>query len=77
MCYSISMSEKPPLTDEQVHEALHNAWMMLAAEAGATEFGDNTLKAARLSLFTFQMTLMMKMEGATGQTPASPASHSD
>jgi hypothetical protein len=71
------MSEKSPLTDEQVHEALHNAWLMLASEAAETEFGNNTLKAARLSLFTFQMTLMMKMEAATGQTPAGPASHSD
>jgi hypothetical protein len=71
------MSAKPPLTDEQVHEALHNAWMMLASEEGSTEFGNNTLKAARLSLFTFQMTLMMKMEGATGQMPAAPSSHSD
>ncbi|WP_280950770.1 hypothetical protein [Pararhizobium antarcticum] len=42
---------------------------MLAKEVGATEFGNNTLKAARLSLFTFQMTLMMKMEAPTDQTP--------
>lgn len=71
------MSEKPPLSDEQVHEALHNAWLMLAREEGATEYGNNTLKAARLSLFTFQMTMMMKMEGTTGQTPCEPSQHSD
>lgn len=69
---SLSMSEKPPLTDSEVYEALHNAWIMLAREAGATEYGNNTLKAARLALFTLQMTMMMKMEGVTGQMPASP-----
>lgn len=46
---------------------------MLAKEEGATEFGNNTLKAARLALFTLQMTLMMKIEGTTGQTPAEPS----
>lgn len=71
------MSEKPPLTDEQVHEALHNAWMMLASEVGGSDFGNNTLKAARLSLFNLQMALMMKMEGVTSRTPAEPSSHSD
>ncbi|NLS03621.1 hypothetical protein HGP14_09645 [Rhizobium sp. P32RR-XVIII] len=71
------MSEKPPLSDSEIYDALHNAWLMLASEAGATEFGNNTLKAARLSLFTLQMTLMMKMEGATDQMPSVPSPHSD
>jgi len=71
------MSEKPPLTDEQVYDALHNAWLMLGTEVGATEFGNNTLKAARLSLFTLQTTLMMKVEGITDQIPSEPSSHSD
>ncbi len=70
------MSEKPPLSDRDVHEALHNAWLMLANEEGATEYGNNTLKAARLSLFTFQMTMMMKMEGSTeDQMPSPPSPH--
>jgi hypothetical protein len=71
------MSEKLPLTDEQVHSKLHEAWILLAKEAGATEFGNNTLKAARLALFTLQMTTMMKMEGLTDQMPVEPSSHSD
>jgi hypothetical protein len=71
------MSEKPPLSDREVHEALHNAWIMLAKEEGATEFGNNTLKAARLSLFSFQMAMMMKMEGTTDQMPSEPSPHSD
>ncbi len=71
------MSEKPPLSDREVHEALHNAWLMLAREEGATEFGNNTLKAARLALFTYQMTLMMKTEAATGQMPSEPSQRCD
>ncbi|MDP9809357.1 hypothetical protein J2W42_002205 [Rhizobium tibeticum] len=50
---------------------------MLAKEEGSTEFGNNTLKAARLSLFTLQMTLVMKMEGATDQMHSVPSQHSD
>lgn len=51
--------------------------MVLAREEGQTEFGNNTLKAARLALFNLQMALMMKMEGVTSRTPAEPSSHSD
>ena len=75
--YRLPMKEKPPLSDREVHERLHEAWLLLAKEDGATEFGNNTLKAARLSLFTFQMTLMMKMEAPTAQMPSEPSPHSD
>ncbi|TCV66281.1 hypothetical protein EDE09_11631 [Neorhizobium sp. S3-V5DH] len=71
------MSEKPLLTDREIHSLLNDAWIMLAKESGATEYGNNTLKAARLALFTLQMTMMMKMEGITDHTPAEPSSRSD
>ncbi|MFP5078310.1 hypothetical protein ACLE20_13460 [Rhizobium sp. YIM 134829] len=65
------------MSDVEVHERLHEAFLMLAKEVGATEFGNNTLKAARLSLFTFQMTLLMKTEAPTGQTPSEPSQRSE
>ena len=54
------MSEKPPLTDEQVHAKLTEAWVALSREKAETEFGENVLKTARKVLFTLQMALMKR-----------------
>jgi hypothetical protein len=56
------MSEKPPLSDSEVYDRLHEAWLMLAKEAGETEYGNNTLKAARLALFTLQAALVKRSD---------------
>jgi hypothetical protein len=66
------MSEKPPISDNEVYELLHRLWLQVAAEKGATEYGENTLKAARVSIFTLQAALLMKTEGVKDQTPLSP-----
>ncbi len=64
------MSEKPPLTDSEVYERLHEAWLVLNGVKGGTNFGDNTLKAARTSLFTLQAAILKKIDEATD--PAEP-----
>lgn len=71
------MPEKPPLTDEEIHALLGEVWVTLAREEGCTEFGNNTLKAARLSLFSLQMAMMMKAEAATDQMPSELSPRSD
>ena len=71
------MSEKPPLSDAEVYDLLHRLWLHAAAEKGATEFGENTLKTVRVTLFALQSAMVMKMEGLTGQTPCEPSPRSD
>jgi hypothetical protein len=62
------MSEKPPLTDSEIYERLHEAWLVLNSAKGATHFGDNTLKAARTSLFTLQAAILKKIDEAKDPT---------
>lgn len=71
------MSEKPPLSDAEVYDLLHRLWLRAAAEKGATEFGENTLKTVRVSLFALQAAMVMKSEGLTGQMPSEPSLRSD
>ena len=71
------MSEKPPLSDAEVYDLLHTLWLHAAAAKGATDFGENTLKTVRVSLFALQAAMVMKSEGLTGQTPCEPSPHSD
>lgn len=71
------MSEKSPLSDAEVYDLLHTLWLHAAAAKGATEYGENTLKAARVSLYALQAALLMKTEKLTGQTPCEPSPHSD
>ncbi|MGX5719924.1 hypothetical protein [Shinella zoogloeoides] len=75
--YQSFMSEKPPLSDAEVYDLLHRLWLHAAAEKGATEFGENTLKTVRVSLFALQAAMVMKSEGLTGQMPFEPSPHSD
>lgn len=71
------MSEKPPLSDAEVYDLLHRLWLHAAAEKGATEFGESTLKTVRVSLFALQAAMVMKSEGLIGQIPSEPSLHSD
>jgi hypothetical protein len=64
------MSEKPPLTDEQVHSKLHEAWILLAKESGETEFGSNVLATARKVLFTLQAALVKRSDEARDRDDA-------
>lgn len=71
------MSEKPPLSDEQVYDALHSAWLSLAAEKGATPQGDDVLKLARASLARCEVVLLTLEESAKGRTPSASFPHCD
>jgi hypothetical protein len=71
------MPEKPPISDSEIYDLLQEVWLTLAREEGQTDFGNNTLKAARLSIFTLQMAMTMKGDGAIAQTPSEPSPHCD
>ncbi|MET3585816.1 hypothetical protein ABID21_001925 [Pseudorhizobium tarimense] len=64
------MSEKPPLTDDQVHAKLGEAWNLLARESGSSEFGNNVLATARKVLFTLQAALVKRSDDAKAQDDA-------
>lgn len=68
------MSEKPPLSDDEIYNLIHELWLRVAAERGATEYGENTLKAARVSLFMLNAAMVKRQEDATeAQTPSLPS----
>lgn len=71
------MSEKPPLSDAEVYDLLHLLWLHAAAAKGSTEYGENTLKAARLALFSLQAAMVMRDEATEDQMPCRPSEHSD
>lgn len=71
------MPEKPPLTDEDVHAKLHEAWLLFMNQRGETDFGNNVILAARRALFTLQMSLMVKAEGLKDQGEISDPSPLD
>ncbi len=56
------MSEKPPLSDDEVYERIHAALLALGRDSGATVRGDTSLKAARKSLTLLQLGLLAAME---------------
>lgn len=61
------MSEKPPLTDDEVYERLHAAWLALGREDGQTNRGDTSVKAARQALVTLQLGLLAAMDQSDEQ----------
>lgn len=61
------MSEKPPLNDEQVYDALYDAWLKLSSVKGASQFGETALATARKVLVTLQLALVRKTDEAIGQ----------
>jgi hypothetical protein len=63
------MSEKPPLTDDEIYDRLHAGWLSFANLKGETKMGDNTLKAARLALFTLQAGLVKANEEGIDHNP--------
>ena len=71
------MSEKPPLSDAEVYDLLHLLWLHAAAAKGSTEYGENTLKAARLALFSLQAAMVMRDDATEGRMPSRPSAHSD
>lgn len=56
------MSEKPPLSDDEVYERIHAALLALGRDGGATVRGDTSLKAARKALTMLQLGLLAAME---------------
>jgi len=56
------MSEKPPLSDEDVYERLHAAWLALGREPGETNRGDTSIKTARQALVSLQLGLLASMD---------------
>jgi len=73
---SLSMSEKPPLTDSEVYDRLHQAFLVLAGARGETRHGDTAIRTARHILTTLQAALLKKMD-ATAQADASDQRPSD
>jgi hypothetical protein len=59
------MSEKPPLSDDEVYERIHAALLALGRGDGATVRGDTTFKAARKALSVLQLGLLVSMENGT------------
>jgi hypothetical protein len=68
--YRLPMSEKPPLTDSEVYERLHQAFLGLLGASGETKHGDTAIRTARHILTTLQAALLKKMD-ATAQGDAS------
>ena len=69
----MGMSEKPPLSDSEVYERLHEAWAVLANTRGETKHGDAALRVARHMLVTLEAALVKKMDAATDRDgPLSP-----
>ena len=67
------MSQKPPLTDEEIHAKLHEAWLTFMNQRGETDFGNNVILTVRRVLMTLQMSLVMKAEGVTDHdAPSTP-----
>jgi hypothetical protein len=60
--YRLPMSEKPPLSDDEVYERIHAALLALGRDDGATVRGDTSLKAARKALTMLQLGLLAAME---------------
>ncbi len=56
------MSEKPPLSDDEVYERIHAALLALGRESAATVRGETSLKAARKALTLLQLGLLAAME---------------
>lgn len=64
------MSEKPPLSDDEVYERIHAALLALGRGDGATVRGDTTFKAARKALSVLQLGLLVSMENETAANAA-------
>jgi len=62
------MSEKPPLTDSEIYDRLHEAYLLFNKQTGESSFGGNTIKAARLALLSLQAAMVKKSEDAKDQT---------
>lgn len=64
------MSEKPPLSDDEVYERIHAALLALGRGDGATVRGDTTFKAARKALTVLQLGLLVSIEKGTAENAA-------
>lgn len=57
------MSDKPPLTDEQIEARLGVALESIGYDSeGETELGNNSLKAARQVLLALKMAMLKKID---------------
>ncbi|MDB6454697.1 hypothetical protein [Falsirhodobacter sp. 20TX0035] len=63
---------KPPMTDQEIYEALHDALRPFFGRSGATPHGDTVIKATIKALSGMQIGLLM-IEAKGEQTPPPPA----
>lgn len=56
------MSEKPPLSDNQAHDALLNALTHVKGQKGATVRAETSLRAAEQALSLLSLGLLMASE---------------
>ena len=54
-----------PLSNEQVYERLHAAFVAIGEEPAETDFAETILETARTALVAFQMALLSKMDEAS------------
>lgn len=59
------MSKKPPLSDDEVYDRVHAAWLALGKERGKTIVGDTTIRAAREALIGLQIGLLGAMDNGS------------
>jgi len=75
------MSRRPPLTDEQVFERLHDALLALGDDLGSTVEGETALKAARQALTGLQLAMRFvidreELAALATERPEPPSPHS-
>ena len=56
------MSGKPPLTDDEVYDRLHAAYLALGKEKAESPAGQTTITTARLALQSLQQGFLMAVE---------------
>ncbi|MBN9034166.1 MAG: hypothetical protein J0I23_30765 [Rhizobiales bacterium] len=59
------MAKKKTLTDEDVYDRLHDAYLALGKEPGATVPGNTTIVTARIALQSLQKGLLMAIESGS------------
>lgn len=63
------MADEPPLTDEQVHELLHDCLLKLSDRTVATQHGQDILTMGMKQIELLQRALLILSEGEPSETP--------
>ena len=64
------MSGKPPLSDSEVYERLHEALLALGKTKAATQLGHTTITTARFAIASLQQNLLQAMESGSNVNTA-------